>query len=59
MALPAIHDTKSPLKLKPNIDLKINTSEFLAPFLWELLQLLKGPTNFKFSGFLFGLDFQK
>lgn len=27
--LPAIHGMKSPLKLKPNVDFKINTSDFL------------------------------
>lgn len=49
---------KSPLKLKSNGDLKINTSEFLPHLLLELLQLLKGPAKFKFSGYSFGLDFQ-
>jgi len=29
MVLPAIHGMKSPLKLKPNVDLKITTPEFL------------------------------
>lgn len=53
MVLPAIHGMKNPLKLKPNVDLKMNTSGLLLPIqrLFKLLQLLKDPTNSYFSGF--------